>query len=239
MKSFLVQLAVLLALSGCANENSGQPTTNSLHKQDIKKLSFVQKTTKELQSKAPDEDWTVAKKVSVGNTAVIVYEDTSGGNHSLIKHRGNYYVLNNFYDAKTVRIQELKGDFGDIKLIGGVGTDLTLWDVLGLNMENKLVSFETIGRPQMVDLDRDGTKELVASFEGAHLNFPNIEIVRVTGRMESAVAISQSAIQEDNLQFARLTNVNDSYQILIGKVREEGTERQYFYTGDQLVEITF
>lgn len=212
-------------------------SAEDLGNHNIIELSFQPKEIVEPHPKAPGEDWTVTKEQSIRDTVIIVYQDASGSDQALAKHAGSYYMLSGVYNAETIRIQPLEGEFGGIDLIGGVGTDQTAWDVLGLEKEGKLVMFSTIGRPEFADLDGNGTKELVASFEGAHLNFPNLEIVRVNnGRMESAEVINANEGGEDQ-QYARLLNENGSYLIEIGKVREEGSGRQYKYDDGRLIEI--
>lgn len=122
-------------------------------------------------------------------------------------------MLNGFQTAENLRTQPLDGKFGGIVLIGGVGSDQTEWDVLGLNEDGKLVVFPMIGRPQITDLDGDGEKELVASFEGAHLNFPDVEIARVKdGNLESARVIGATGNAEDP-QYTRLSEDGNLIEI--------------------------
>jgi hypothetical protein len=204
---------------------------------NIIKLSFQPKEIIVPHPKAPGKNWTITKEQSIRDTVIIVYQDASGSEHALAKHAGSYYMLSGVYNAETVRIQPLEGEFGCFDLIGGVGSDQTAWDVLGLDKEGKLVMFSTIGRPEFADLDGNGTKELAASFEGAHLNFPNLELVRVNnGPMESAQVINANEGGKDQL-YARLLNENGSYLIEIGKVREERSGRQYKYEDERLIEI--
>jgi hypothetical protein len=78
---------------------------------------------------------------------------------------------------------------------------------------------------------------LVASFQGAHLNFPDVEILRRNnGRIESS-RVNDAAGGAEDPQYARLLNDNGNYLIEIGKVREEGSGRQYKYMDDRLVEV--
>lgn len=99
-----------------------------------------------------------------------------------------------------------------------------------------LYSFRTIGRPELIDLDSDGLKELVASFEGAHLNFPNIEIIRYKNEeMESAQVIELQ--NSEDPEYARLVKQGSDFVIETGKVREETTLQRFKYESGRLVRI--
>lgn len=236
MSAAIVVFLTALITVGCSNGNADKYSNQE--QQDVLQLSFKHTAVNELFPKKMNEDWTMTKEIKIGDTAIILYEDKSGDDYTLAKHVGKYYDLGGVYNIENIKTQTLGGEFGDIELIGGIGTDFTYWDVLGLDKQSgNLVSFQTIGRPEMMDLDGDGSEEMIASFEGAHLNFPNIEIVRINnGQMESAEMIDQSGNEEDP-KFARLSKESVVVVIEIGKVREDGSEHQYKYENGQLVEI--
>ncbi|MDI4647479.1 hypothetical protein [Cohnella hashimotonis] len=254
-KCSLLGLAVTLLISGCcgltngnlnnnpkqSNSTSSQTNRTKTEKRDVKELSFELKETSEPQPGTPGEDWTVTKEQTLGDTAIVLYQDGSGSafDNAFAKYAGNSYKLNSVYNSETVRIQPLKGEFGGIQLIGGVGSDQTAWDILGVNKQGKFVMFTIIGQPQFADLDGDGTQELIATFKGAHLNFPDVEVLRVKdGHMESAKVINGPGGMEVP-QHAHLLNDNGSYLIEIGKVREDGSGRQYRYDKGRLVQNTY
>jgi hypothetical protein len=250
-KCYLLGLAVILLISGCGltndmidnnpkqtNTASTQTDRTETEKQDVIELSFELIETSEPQPGTPGEDWIVTKEQTIGDTAIILYKDGSGSafDTAYARYAGNSYMLSSVYNPETVRIQPLECEFGGIQLIGGVGSDQTAWDILGVNKEGKFVMFTMIGRPELADLDGDGTQQLVAAFEGAHLDFPNVEIVRVKdGHLESAKVINGPGGMDDP-QYAHLLNDNGSYLIEIGKVREDGLGRQYRYGNGRLVQ---
>lgn len=253
-KCNLLGLTVILIFSGCglnntelennpnkSNNASTQTGSTETEKQEIKELSFQPVKISQPEPRTPSKEWTVAMEENIGDTMIALYKENtdSGFDTAFAKHAGNFYMLSSVYDAETVRIQPLKGVFGGIKLIAGVGSDGNEWNVLGVDKNKNFVMFSVIAQPEFIDLDSDGTKELVASFLGTHLNFPDIEILRFkNGHMESARVIDAYGDMEVPY-YARTVNNNGTYLIEIGKVREEGLSRQYRYDDGRLIQRTF
>gem|GEM_PF-6319268 len=237
---FVMVFVWVFALSGCANGVAGQPPAGEQEEQMIMHLSFKPKSIVPLQPQAPDDDWSIAHEQRIGNAAILVYQDESGNSWTFARYEAKTYMLGGAYPAETMKIQPLESEFGGIKLIGGVGSDLTAWDILGLDKEGKFITFQAIGRPEIMDLDGNGTTEIVASFEGAHLHFPNVEIFKVThGQLESAEVTDPSSfpIGED-LPYARFFKDNSTSLIMIGKAHKEGAERLYRYEDGHLLEVS-
>lgn len=112
----------------------------------------------------------------------------------------------------------------EYQVIGGIGTPFTEWTTLGYDKDNgRLISIPTIGRPQIVDLDHDGKYELVAVFDGTHLNPPNVYILRGNnGNFEIA-----DIIKVTGSQYAKLyENENKTVLIEAGKNNDES----HFYS---------
>ncbi|MGM0882860.1 MAG: hypothetical protein ACQEXQ_17720 [Bacillota bacterium] len=227
-------LLIAFITVGCSNGNDGKPSDQE--QQDILQLSFKQTAVTQLLPKNANEDWTVTKEIKIRDTAIILYEDGSRDGYALAKHAGKFYDLGGVYNVENIKTQMLEGPFGDIELIGGIGTDLTSWEILGMYKQSgNLMLFQTIGRPEMIDLEGDGSEEMIASFNGAHLNFPNVEILRLNGsEIESAEMVDQTSNSEDQ-KFARVLKKSGDVVFEIGKVREDGTERQFTYENGQLV----
>jgi hypothetical protein len=232
-KYVVLLFAASLALAGCSS--GSEASSEDSREQGAIELVFNNKTVVEPKKETLGEGWTVKKEDKLGESEVIIYEDTSGVDLVVMKREGEHYLLSGIHTEENLETQPLDGEFIGIDLIGGVGSEQTEWNILGLNKEGNLVVFSMIGRPQITDLDADGEKELIASFEGAHLHFPDVEIARVkNGSLESARVIGSSD-NADDPQYARL--LSDGNLIQIGKVREERSGRQYEYDGGRLIPI--
>jgi antitoxin component YwqK of YwqJK toxin-antitoxin module len=93
-----------------------------------------------------------------------------------------------------------------------------------------------LGIPQLIDLDKDETNELVASFNGGHLNPPNVEIIRYEeGKLESTQVVDET--DEVKQKFALLEKQDTGTTIVIGNMREEKLEYHYKYQKGQLVAV--
>jgi hypothetical protein len=120
-----------------------------------------------------------------------------------------------------------------IKVFAGIGTSYISWDIIAFDGEQgKWTTFEVMGRPQIMDLDGDGSEEMVVSFEGVHLNPPDVEIVRWNnGTLEFSQIAAQSGVS--GKPYARLTMKDNLPVIEVGDVAEE-IPQQYKYQGNSI-----
>lgn len=105
---------------------------------------------------------------------------------AFLEHSGKFYYLGpdvaNSYGLDDTEVQAVNwtaAGEGKLRLVGAVGTPYTAWQVVGYDeMKEQWLNFRVPGRPQVLDLDRDGEQELVAIFGGAHLNLPDVYLYR-------------------------------------------------------------
>jgi hypothetical protein len=245
-KIFLIIL-IMLSVVGCGEKNVKQP--NQTQPAAHKELSFKRVSADEIPETKPQIGWSDVKTIDLGMIdgkpiSFLFYskniEDAESEVQALFHYEGKLYDYELGiipYRLSEVEANKVNGSFDDKVVLAGIGTTLTHWNVIMLDKKTqKLLSFRTVGRPEMIDLDFDGHKELVASFEGAHLNFPNVVIFRYkNGEMESAQVI-ESKNSEDP-EYARLVKQGSDYVIEIGKVREEIPPQRYKYESGRLVKI--
>ncbi|TDF99729.1 hypothetical protein [Paenibacillus piri] len=248
VKLMLILIIVIsLSAAGCGEKQGKQSDSAERAAQDGgHELTFNRVSLNELHDTKPEVEWIVIRTVDLGTAdgkpiSMLLYsEDSQNGEadvHAMIRHAEQLYELGaNPFQLRQTEIRKLEGSFHDVIIIAGIGTNLTVWNVVAFNKSSgKLLTFETIGSPEVIDLDADGQTELVAAFEGTHLNFPNVEIIRFhNGEFESAQAVA--AQNPEDPEYARLAMQSSGTVIEIGKLRDERPHR-YKYENGRLVEM--
>jgi hypothetical protein len=257
----LLGLTAILLISGCGMTNANLDEnpyqvdnapfqTDHIENEttDGQQLAFSPVPLQNMAEGEPKTEWKKEQSIPMGEVdgeSVLIHlytDDIGNSTFGFLEHRGKQYVLSDVAGSiDDVKVETINQPFnGILQVLMGIGTSYTTWEVVAYDAtQGAWTSFETIGRPQIIDLDGDGMQELVANFEGAHLNFPNVEIVRVNnGRMDSARVIDTSGSAEDP-QYARLFHDNGRYLIEIGNVREDVPGRKYRYEDGSLVEQNY
>lgn len=238
---FITSIAV-----GCAENDRKQPNqTEPTVQNGDNELSFRRVSMNEIRDTKPKDEWSEVQSVDLGTAdgepiSILLYsEDSQNAEsdvHAFVQHAGKLYDMGvNSYRLSELETQKLDGSFDDVVLLAGIGTKLTYWNVVAFDKKSdKLLSFEMVGRPEMIDLDSDGYKELVASFEGAHMNFPNVEIIRSKdAEMESAKVIE--AQNSEDPEYARLVKQDSNFVFEVGKVQEEQPQRFKYENGRLII----
>ncbi|MDQ0899362.1 hypothetical protein [Paenibacillus sp. V4I7] len=242
-KTAVALLVVLVFMMiGCsAKQKQSGPVTAVQH--NPVPISFKTISTNEISISQSKQEWSETKNIDLGTvdgkrTSIHLYSDGQIANaHAFIEHGGKSYNLGADYgNLGTVKNVKLEGSLGSVKLLFGIGTDLTAWTVVAYE-SGKIVTFEVLGLPEWIDLDKDGRGELVASFEGGHLHPPNVEIIRFEeGKLESARVIDKT--DAANPKVALLEKQDAGNFIVIGKAREEKPlYNHYKYEKGQLVAV--
>lgn len=264
VKLSLLGLTMVLILSGCAltnaesNEKTEQKPVQS-HSTENKnqnenqsiQLTFKPVTMMDVTQGEPKKIWEKVKSISLGEqdaaqVSIHLYVEPGNENsaYAFLEHKGELFEFGDVADTfglddvvvESVN-QSFLSDKKNIKVFAGIGTTFTGWDIISYDEEHsKWLRFEAIGRPQMIDLDGDGIKEMIATFEGAHLNAPDISIVRWNnGHLEFSEIAAQSGISDKS--YARLIIKDNLPVVEIGELGIEKSE-YYKYTKGLLVKIT-
>jgi hypothetical protein len=214
-----------------------------------KDLSFKRVSADEIPETKPKAGWSNIRTIDLGMAdgkaiSFLFYskdiQNAEADVQAFFQYEGKLYDYELGllpYRLSEVEANKVDGSFDDQVVLAGTGTTLTHWNVIVFDKtSHKLRSFRTVGRPKLIDLDSDGRKELVASFEGAHLHFPNVEIIRYhDGELESAQVIESQ--NSDNPEFARLVRQSSDFVIEIGKAREEKAPQRFAYKDGRLTAL--
>ncbi|MHA6482093.1 hypothetical protein ACX1C1_09370 [Paenibacillus sp. strain BS8-2] len=189
-------ILVTLSVSGCGGwhekqDNQLQSATNNVTNRE---LLFKRVVTNEIPESTPPVDWSNVKTIGLGlvddkpisvhfySKDILDNSNNIQNNNievqALFQYEGKLYDYEQIIPCQLSEVEARKvdGSFNDIVVLAGIGTAFTYWNIIALDkISNKLLSFQTIGQPEMIDLDSDGHEELVAAFEGAHINFPNMK----------------------------------------------------------------
>ncbi|MFF2091368.1 hypothetical protein [Paenibacillus sp. NPDC058174] len=168
-------------------------------------LSFTPLQLEELQQGVPDKKWTLKRTISFGQinkreAELSIYEELG---ESDIISRSYYGVLlvnktsylirdvsaslaadNAETDCtQTCLFQRMLPGQTRYELIGGIellanGPGRALYLVYD-HEKHQLTSFESWGMPDFIDLDGDGADEFIIEFQGLHLSWPDLSILRV------------------------------------------------------------
>jgi hypothetical protein len=214
-------------------------------------LNFHPIHIKEIKQGTPKKGWIQVKTIEIGKLdagRVLVHfyveSDNENSVYAFVEHVGKLYELGDVaysYGLDDVLVQRVNQSFNDgeknINIIAGLGTAFTYWDILAFDQKNgRWLTFEVMGRPEMVDLDHDGRKELVAIFEGAHLNYPDVAIARLNKGMLELSEIAEQIGKSDK-QYVRITKEDGSFVFETGKVNEDQPQHYFRYENGQLTPL--
>lgn len=235
---------ICLALVACS-VNTNEPINSSIESATGKHtitLTFNEVPTSILKPSKPPQELNEIRTIALSktkgalNTLQLYQNEDETDTYAFIKHNDIYYSIGVYsVNPDEVKIKEINENIGSHHLLLGIGTDYTMWNLVAMKSgSDSLVEFGSIGQPYLIDLESNGKNELVCSFEGVHLNFPNVQIFREKdNRLESAIIINKQ--DNENPEYARFL-FDDETLFEISKVREEGNFKRYQYQDGLLVE---
>ncbi|WP_281884810.1 hypothetical protein [Paenibacillus sp. YYML68] len=201
----------------------------------------------------PKPDWDHVKSVVLSDAADAPIEahffvekgnvGRAGEAYVYLEHKGRLYELGDVaasYGLDEVAVELLKPPYtsgvNDVRIIAGLGTSFTTWHLIGYDeADGKLLTWQVIGRPRLLDLDGDGLTELVAVFEGVHNNPPDLAIFRSTNeQLEVSNMNSQSG--RTGIPYTRLMLENDQPVIQAGDFLTD-TSVHYRYVKGILIQL--
>jgi len=138
--------------------------------------------------------------------------------------------------------QRLFSNQEQFELLGSIelssnGPGLKLYVINDLINKN-LNSFTSWGEPSFIDLDDDGNDEFIIEFQGQHLSWPDISLIRANnGLMEESASVL-SSFSKNQGDFAKLTMGNKPPLISISNVDSENEPvYHYLYNGGVLEKV--
>ena len=221
---------------------------------DIIDLTFNKIEMEELQEGGTATDWKYVRSITFGeiansNVVLEIYEVTTPSVNQIngvLKLNNNQFLM---FDLPTILIEnDLNGctqvcifqryfsNEERYKLIGTVDISLNgpgLKKYLIYDETNgKIFYFDLWGEPIFIDLDADGNDEFIIQFQGLHLSWPDISIIRLNGgELEISTSVFNT-IQKNEGDFAIL--INDKNPPMIGILNAESeNEAIYNYTYHQ------
>jgi len=221
---------------------------------DIIDLTFNQVEMEELQEGDAATDWKYVRSISFGeiensNVVLEIYEITTPSANQIngvLKLNNNQFLM---IDLPTILIENDSNSCSQVcifqqyfsnqeryKLIGTVDISLNgpgLKKYLIYDETNrKILHLDLWGEPIFIDLDADGNDEFIIQFQGLHLSWPDISIIRSNeGELEISTSVFNS-IQKNQGDFAILSNDKNPPLISILNVESEN-EAIYNYTYHQ------
>lgn len=214
--------------SVCAKIGSGEDPANK----DTIALTFQPVAIEKLNQNQPKKEWTLAKTItfsSVNNKPVMLnlytHSSDRGSVFAMLDANGDLYELGevgNSFSLDEVKVVPVSYTFEEqLQVLGGVGTSFTRWLWVAYDFTNKsLVSFGQIGSPQLADLDGNGKEELVASFDGVHLQYPDVSLMEWRdGHLQSVNVAGQIGITSQ--PYSRLSKQGSYTLIGAGSLSEE------------------
>lgn len=249
----LIALLFLVFLLGCdSNKNEGSPSSTM---PDKITLSFTPLEMNELQMGEVASDWKYIKSIAFGRiedseAALDIYEIKASSENltnqinGVLKFKDNQFILSNLPSSliegdgnvcpQVCLFQRYFSNQNSFELIGSVDASLNgpgIKEYLIYDAANsKIVSIDLWGEPSFIDLDTDGNDEFIVEFQGLHLSWPDLSIIRTTknGQLEISTSVFNS-IQKNQGDFAILINENVPPIIRFSNVQSE-TEPFYNYT---------
>lgn len=201
----------------------------------------------QLKEEQPRKEWVLSKEIPFGEikqqkVVLDIYKDANNGNnfssniHGMIRFKNSFYNLQDeLMEIPTVENSSLfllNQQFSDqFILLGGVelfsnGPGLNAYIAYDV-LNDKWFTFENWGKPQIVDLDSDGEKELVIQFEGLHLNFPDLSIYTWSKGIFKECGSIKSAVMGENVQ--GYATIGTNKKITVSTVQQD---EQAIYTYD-------
>jgi predicted small secreted protein len=252
-----------IALSGCNATDGGdisqeqckvgveEKENNAEVNKDIN-LSFEPVIPKELVKSDPNEEWIKAKTIKYWEmagqkeTTVHLYIDNTQKRienadvYAYLEHKGNLYIIGHVgsYGLESISINSVdrtSDGINEIEIIGGVGAAYVQMVIVSYNKEkDDWIKLVQMGSPEVVDLDQDGKKELIATSRGSIPPF--VHIYRWNGNQFEMADVER----DKRNNFARLRNQTGSYIIETGHWEYDKPVKSDFYKYDngKLVKIS-
>ncbi len=240
---------------------------------DSVELVFSSLEPTELALEDVRESWEFIKSIPFGVVAgdsvtLSVYKETDS-NHLcsfdyerivLLEHKGKSYAYNDCFSTSIVDTEQ-SAEHRSIYLLEHEYSHQDLSFVLQGAVElsangpgrmlffyydasqQKWYGFEQWGSPYLIDLDGDGSIELVHQFEGLHLNFPDVTIYRWANNGLEVSDSIKSILQVPHFQLssALLSEENNQSILQLNAVIDNDFERglraKYMYQEGRIIRI--
>ncbi|MEK8127638.1 hypothetical protein WMW72_06875 [Paenibacillus filicis] len=221
---------------------------------DTIRPSFEPLTMNELQKGEPSPEWQLRQSIPFGQIGpsegmLHIYEASSPDEllsssvHGILSLPGGEYLLRDLSRSfleqrqpgcdEVCLFQRVLPGQERVELIGSIelfanGPGLHA-NVVDDRDERKLQVFDNWGQVVFVDLDQDGSDELIIQFQGLHNSPPDVFFIRATeGVLEKSESVV-TALGRNSWDFARLEQERTPPVISIGNVWTEA-ELVYAYT---------
>ncbi|WP_239616819.1 hypothetical protein [Cohnella mopanensis] len=215
-------------------------------------LNFSPLQLDEVLRGKPLPEWKHIKSIPFGrienSKAVLdIYEvDESANSHQkngILKFKDNQILIPNLsaslvendqYSCREVCVfQKYFSNQNRFELIGSIDVSLNgpglktyfIYD----EINKKVMSFDLWGEPSFIDLDGDGNDEFIIEFEGLHLSWPDLSVIKtINGELKLSSSVFDT-IQKIQGDFAKLKKDMNPIVISLSNVRSEN-EPIYDYT---------
>ncbi len=197
----------------------------------------------ELHQDQPQQGWSKQKSVPFGadngeQLAIWLYQEQTAPNavipasiYAMLESHGSLFPLGevgyspSLDDIATTLLEPAYSVNNSLTLIGAIGTPYSEGRLIGYDRsQNKWFLLPIWGAPQAIDLDGDGSRELLCVFSGLHLNPPNVLLLRWNQDHFEAADLAQTT----GNQYAKLVAKGEATLIEAGKL--DGEPELYRYS---------
>lgn len=237
----LVALLLLVSIAAIGLTNGKQtdsvPTDMMDSKdptEDVVELVFNPITIENLQEGQPHEDWKLVDTIALKDFAakLHLYQEEvpdsfnpEGGHiHGFVEHDGKLYQVDQIssYGINSVDIKLMdwtKDGRNEIQISGGLGATYVIMKIISFDEETKeWLSLLTMDNPMIIDLDKDGTDELLGVSMGSLPGW--VDIYRWNGKDFEMASVTEA------------TGNTYAYVLNTGFT----AENNYQYDGDWIIE---
>ncbi|GGG61051.1 hypothetical protein [Paenibacillus radicis (ex Gao et al. 2016)] len=222
-------------------------------------LSFAALQLEELQQGGPDEEWTLMRSIPFGkinkhDAVLSIYEENRENemlprsySGVLLVNKTSYWIrdvssslaVDNEEADQTRLFQRMLPGQTRYELIGGLelfanGPGRALYLIYD-HEHNRLTSFESWGKPDFIDLDGDGEDEFFIEFQGLHLSWPDLSILRVNNGVIELSSSVVDPIRRNQGDYAALIRDQQPPLIRLSNIQNEEVMDDYLYLNGKLI----
>lgn len=172
------------------NNNQSEDQIQNYNLPDTIKLSLSKVKLDRIEQAGDFEFLNELKSERLGNAGksqinITLYSDKDNNIFGVFKHKSKNYMLTYLgyaHDINSIEIHKLQLKFkfngGIIDLVSCIGSSTLGYTYVIFNeASNSWFSFHNWGKPQVIDVNQDGIKEVILQFGGMHLNAPELNIL--------------------------------------------------------------